>query len=78
MKDHPEATDERKREALERIVDLYEAWHAAEPDDEGDHGRDARATKAAAWRAKRPATSQPATQPSAQPATQAVEPDQRP
>ena len=59
MKDHPDAPDERKREALERIVNLYEAWHAAEPDDEGDHGRDAHATKAdthatkaAEWRAK--------------------------
>ena len=58
MKDHPEAPDERKRQALERIVKLYESWHAAEPDDEGDHGRDARATKAAhatkaaEWRAK--------------------------
>ncbi len=45
MKDHPDATDLRKAEALERIVNLYEAWHAAEPDE----GYDA---KAAEWRAK--------------------------
>ena len=43
MQDHPEATDLRKREALERIVKLYEAWHAAEP----DSGHDA---DAAEWR----------------------------
>ncbi len=48
MEDHPEATDERRGEALERIVKLYEAWHAAEP----DAGYDA---QAAAWRAKLPA-----------------------
>ena len=45
MQDHPDAPDERKREALERIVNLYEAWHAAEP----DAGYDA---QAAEWRAK--------------------------
>ena len=31
----------------------YGAWlHGDEPDKDGDHGRDARATKAAEWRAK--------------------------
>ena len=44
MKDHPEATDVRKREGLKRIVNLYETWHAAEP----DTGHDA---EAAQWRA---------------------------
>ena len=70
MKDHPEAPDERKREALERIVKLYETWHVAEPDDEGDHGRDAHATKAAEWRAKLAewqASTQPATQSNSRP-----------
>jgi len=49
--------DQRIRQAVQRIVKLYDAWHAAELDDEGDHGRDARATidthatKAAEWRA---------------------------
>ena len=45
MKDHPDAIDLRKGQALERIVKLYDAWHAAEP----DQGHDA---KAAEWRAK--------------------------
>ena len=35
----------RLREALERIVQLYDAWHAAEP----DAGHDA---QAASWRAQ--------------------------
>lgn len=47
MKDHPEASNVRKREALERIVKLYDAWNEAEP----DAGYDA---KAAAWLAKLP------------------------
>ena len=49
----------RMRKALERIVNLYEARHAAEP----DAGHDA---KAAEWRAKLEsfeATSQPTTRP---------------
>jgi hypothetical protein len=47
---------------LNALVDLYEGWHAAEmvgkahptaePEDEADHGRDARATRAAEWRAR--------------------------
>ena len=55
LKDNPSASDIRKREALERIVELYDAWQAAEP----DAGHDA---KAAEWRAKLPPepTSQPA------------------
>ncbi|MCH7701451.1 MAG: WD40 repeat domain-containing protein, partial [Planctomycetes bacterium] len=52
--DDDSASKDDKTEAIQRVVDLYEAWHAAEPDDEGDHGRDARATKAAEWRAKLP------------------------
>ncbi len=47
MKGHPDATDERKREDLQRIVDLYDAWHEAEP----DQGYDAQADE---WRAKLP------------------------
>ena len=61
MKDHPEATDERKAEALERIVKLYDAWHAAEP----DQGYD---TEAAEWRTELEqwqAATQPATTESA-------------
>ena len=38
----------RKREALERIVKLYEAWDTAEPGN-------GHAAKAAEWRAKLPA-----------------------
>ena len=66
MKDHADAPDERKREALERIVKLYETWHAAEPDDDGDHGRDAHSTKAAEWSERLTewkASTQPATEP---------------
>ena len=50
--------DVRLREALERIVNLYEARHAAEP----DAGHDA---AVAEWRARlEAASSQPTTQPS--------------
>ncbi|HEY3242489.1 MAG TPA: tetratricopeptide repeat protein, partial [Phycisphaerae bacterium] len=52
---------DRKREALERIVKLYEAWHAAEP----GKGHDA---QAAEWRAKLEeyrATTEPAGTPAA-------------
>ena len=45
MKGHPEATDERKREDLERIVKLYEAWDIVEP--AGGYG-----VKADEWRAE--------------------------
>ena len=45
----------RQREALERIVNFYEARHAAE----SDAGHDA---QAAEWRAKLEATSQPTAQ----------------
>ena len=55
MKDNPEAPDERKREALERIIKLYEAWDAAEPGQ-------GYADQAAEWRAKLP-TTQPASEP---------------
>ena len=41
------ATEESTNEAIQRMVDLYEAWHAAEP----GQGYDA---KAAQWRAKLP------------------------
>ncbi|GAG53455.1 unnamed protein product, partial [marine sediment metagenome] len=61
MKDHPEAPDERKGEALERIVALYEAWHEADP----DQGYDA---KAGEWRTNLEqwqATTRPATTESA-------------
>ncbi len=55
MKGHP---DERKREDLQRIVDLYDAWHEAEPDPpQADY--DAQAVE---WRAKVP-ESQPTVQP---------------
>ena len=37
--------EDRQREALERIVNLYESWHAAEP----DAGHD---VKAAEWRVR--------------------------
>ncbi len=47
LKDHADAPDERKHQALQRIVDLYAAWHEAEP----DQGYDAQATE---WRAKLP------------------------
>ncbi len=39
--------DQRIRESVQRIIDLYDAWHAADP----EKGYDA---KAAAWRAKLP------------------------
>jgi serine/threonine protein kinase/tetratricopeptide (TPR) repeat protein len=66
MKDHaavplPTAQRDYKREALERIVKLYDAWHAAEP----DQGCDARAAE---WRARLEewrVSTQPATRPSA-------------
>ncbi len=45
LKDHADAPAERRRDALERIVRLYDAWHAAEP--QGGHGE-----KAAQWREK--------------------------
>ena len=48
-KDNPDVSPERIREAVERIVDLYEAWDAAEPGN-------GYAEKAAEWRAKLPAT----------------------
>jgi len=41
----PSPTQDRRRDALERIVNLYEAWDAAEP------GRE-HAEKAAAWRSR--------------------------
>jgi len=50
---------DRKREALERIVKLYDAWHAAEPDQAHD-------AQAAEWRAKLEeyqASTQPASLP---------------
>ena len=68
----PESTrDQRLRQAIQRIVNLYEAWHAAETDDEGEHGRDAHATtnahatkadhaqKAAEWRSRQAPPTQP-------------------
>ncbi len=39
---------DRTNEAIQRVVDLYEAWHAAEP----GKGYDAKADE---WRAKLPA-----------------------
>jgi serine/threonine protein kinase/Tfp pilus assembly protein PilF len=59
---------------LENIVKTYDAWNIAEPEDEGVHGRDARATRAAEWRARlaewqdEAATRRPTTQP-AEPST---------
>jgi hypothetical protein len=41
------ATESRKTEAIQRVVDLYEAWHAAEP----GQGHDAKADQ---WRARLP------------------------
>ena len=43
----PPASTLRKQQALERIIKLYEAWHAAEPDQ-------GYAEKSAEWRAKLP------------------------
>ena len=56
-----EAPPKRKGEALQRIIDLYDAWGKAEP----DKGHDA---KAAEWQAKLP-TTQPTSHPASQPAT---------
>ncbi len=42
----------RTRDVVRLLADLHDAWHEAEP----DAGHDA---KAAGWRAKLPATSQP-------------------
>ena len=69
------AEHKRTIDAIESLADLYDTWHAAEP----DAGYD---TKAAEWRAKFekwqattqpttpvPATTQPASQPASQPAT---------
>ena len=39
--------EDRKTEAIQRVVDLYEAWHTAEPDQACD-------AKAVVWRAKLP------------------------
>ena len=49
MENDPQAPQKRVHNALARIVNLYEAWHAAEP------GKD-QAEKAAEWRAKLPDT----------------------
>jgi hypothetical protein len=43
MVDHPDAHEKHKRRAFDGVVQLYEAWHVAEP----DRGHD---LKAAAWR----------------------------
>ena len=43
------APEDRKTEAIQRVIDLYEAWNTAEP----GKGHDA---KAAEWRAKLPQT----------------------
>ncbi len=43
------SSEDRKTEAIQLVVDLYEAWHAAEPDAGYDD-------KAAEWRAKLPDT----------------------
>ncbi len=45
--DNDAATEDSKAEAIQRVVDLYDAWHAAEP----GKGYD---TKADEWRAKLP------------------------
>ena len=50
------SSEDDKTEAIQRVVDLYEAWQTAEPDNEDDHGPDALANKAAQWRAKPPTT----------------------
>jgi len=42
------SSDDDKTEAIQRVVDLYEAWHVAEP----DQGYDAQADE---WRARLPA-----------------------
>ena len=47
LMENAKARYDRKNEAIQRVVDLYEAWHAAEP----GRGYDA---KAAQWRAKLP------------------------
>ena len=47
IKDNPYARDEQVAETIERLVDLYESWHAAEP----GKGYDAKTTE---WRAKLP------------------------
>ena len=61
LMENDKARDDRTTEAIQRVVDLYEAWHVAEP----GKGYD---TKADEWRAKLPkATSQPAvSQPTAE------------
>ena len=46
LEDDTASTDD-KSEAIQRVVDLYEAWHAAEP----GQGYDAKANE---WRAKLP------------------------
>ncbi len=45
--ENDKATESRKTEAIQRVVDLYEAWHDAEP----GQGYDAKANE---WRAKLP------------------------
>ncbi len=68
MKDNPDVLNERKREALERIIKLYEAWDAAEPGQ-------GYAEKAAEWRAKLPPAESPAT---SQPVAEAENPTSAP
>jgi tetratricopeptide (TPR) repeat protein len=50
MKDSPAASPDRKRRALERIVELYKAWNIAEPNS-------SRSEKLASWRAASAASS---------------------
>ena len=54
----PDTSETRKRKALERLVKLYESWHAVEP----DAGYDGMAVE---WRAKPPQDTlpQPASHP---------------
>ncbi len=45
LMENDKARYDRTTEAIQRVVDLYEAWHAAEP----DQGYDAKADE---WQAK--------------------------
>ncbi|HEY3246104.1 MAG TPA: tetratricopeptide repeat protein, partial [Phycisphaerae bacterium] len=59
VKDDPMVAPDQRSAAIERIVDLYESWHAADPDK-------GCAQKATAWRAKL-AEFEPTMQPAAAP-----------
>jgi hypothetical protein len=56
LKDDPAVSPDRKRRALDRVVELYRTWNAAQPDP-------ARSAKLSSWRAAAASASQPKAAP---------------